>query len=72
MPTAPAHGARWTPPPIHKGAGEADAEVGVHPLGLHGQVPHGREMPLPPVGHGRVTWARGGGEVGGAQVLAGL
>ena len=40
-------------PQDHKGAGKGDAEFGLHPLGLHGQVPHGREMPLPPVWPGR-------------------
>ena len=57
-PPAPAHRAGWNPPD-HKGAGEGEAEVGLHPLGLQGQVPHGREMPLPPVGPGRHPLRRG-------------
>ena len=72
--------------PLHrKGAGEGDAAIGLHPLGLHGQVPHGSTMPLPPVGPERhpllpgKIWLPGGHgdpgqagfEVGGAQVLVG-
>ena len=71
-------------PPDHKGAGEGDAEVGLHPPGLHGQVPHGRKMPLPPVGPARhhlvprtlrLPGGQGdpgqrGVQVAGAQVLA--
>ena len=40
-------------PSDHNGAGEGDAELGLRTLGLRGHVPHGKEMPLPPVRPGR-------------------
>ena len=72
-------------PDDHNGAGEGDAEGALHRPGLQGNVPHGREMPLPPFGprghllrpsrrrlpRGEGDPVQGGVEVGGAQVVAG-
>ena len=85
MPTRSCPSGRWETPHDHNGAGEGDAEGDLHPPGVQGEVPYGCEMPLPPVGPGRHPlrlgriWLtggegdpdQGGGEVGGAQVLAG-
>ena len=72
-------------PRDHNGAGERDAEGAMHPPGLQDHVPHGREMPLPPIGPerhllgpGRIRLPGGQGDpvqgglgVGLAQVVAG-
>ena len=44
---------RVAPPFDHNRAGEGDAEGALHPPGLQDHVPHGTEMPLPPIGPGR-------------------
>ena len=73
------------PPRDHHGAGERDAEGALDPPGLQDHVPHGNEMPLPPIGPGRDLLGpgrirrpggqgdsfQGGVGVGLAQVVAG-
>ena len=69
--------------PFTKRAREGDAEGALNSMGVHGQLPYGRNMLLLPVGAGRDTALPGGlwlssgqgdlgqrgVEVGGAQVL---
>ena len=73
------------PPPDHSGAGEGDAEGALHPPRLQLHVPHGTEVPLPPIGPGRHLLrpgrirlpggqgdpVQGGVVVGVAQLVAG-
>ena len=73
------------PPPEHNGAGEGDAEGALHPPRLQLHVPHGTEVPLPPIrpgrhllGPGRIRLPGGQGDpvqggvgVGLAQLVAG-
>ena len=73
------------PPRDHNGVGERDAEGALHPPGLQDHVPHGSEMPPPPIGPGRhllgpgrIRLPGGSGDpfqgvvgVGLAQVVAG-
>ena len=53
MPTSSCPSVRLEPPMTTMGQGEGDAEGALHPPGLQGQVPQGREMPLPPLRPGR-------------------
>ena len=53
MPTSSCPAGRLPPPPDHNGAGEGDAEAALHPPRLQHHVPHGTEMPLPPIRPGR-------------------
>ena len=53
MPTGSCPAGRLAPPPDDNGAGEGDAEGALHPPRLQHHVPHGTEMPLPPIGPGR-------------------